>query len=569
MSRDPAPVAGSAAIDLATAHARFAKAAIGIYLAVAALAVALLVVTLAADRRHDENQLRRRLLLETDVRAHALAKHLGLLVGELRRLGLREEMNPGDHDLEPERSLLQLSHEKSAFFNVGVALLGHDGHVLWGEPQGFLAPGTSFVDKPWYAAMREQHATRIVPVSPDRPDALLYVLSPILRDGHYAGALLGAVDLVRSDAMDLGVAASAHVLTVLAARDGTVIYPATPPAFSSDPEWQESCRRAGWEPSLDEPVVAGRPMVTASAPVLGTDLLFVSLVPERGLFAEARHRMETRVGLGLLLALAPLGLLIVLLQRSLAIFRRSEEVAVREQRLRLLGEASNLIAHEVKNSLNGLSMGLELMLREPASPGARERITKEMRGEIAHLADFTTGLMAFSKGIVPRPVELDLGALLGQVTALVREASEELGASLEMVLPEHSVAIRADPALLRVAVSNLVGNALDAVASRHDPEAARIVITLRVVDSRIEIRVADNGPGVSEGMLPRLFEPFQTGKPSGVGIGLALARKIAVAHGGDLRLVEPDEVGTGATFVLSLPYPQIPQHEASDSEERP
>lgn len=567
MSHSPDPAEGRATIDLATAHARFAKAAIGIYLAVAALAVALLVITLATDRRHDENQLRRRLVLETDVRAHALAKHLGLLVSELRRLGLREEMDPGDHDLGPERSLLQLSHEKSAFFNVGVALLGRDGRVLWAEPQGFLATGKSFANKPWYAEMLEQHATRIVPVAPDRPDALLYMLSPIVRDERYAGALLGAVDLVSSDAMDLGLAANAHALTVLATRDGTVIYPAVPPPFSQDPEWRESCRRAGWEPSLDEPTVQGRRMIAAAAPVLGTDLLFVSLVPERGLFAEARHRMEARVGLGLLLALAPLGLLIVLLQRSLAIFRKSEETAVREQRLRLLGEASNLIAHEVKNSLNGLSMGLELMLREPASPGARERITKEMRGEIAHLADFTTGLMAFSKGIVPRPIELDLCELLTQVTALVREASEELGASLEMVLPDHSVPVRADPALLRVAISNLVGNALDAVASRHDPEAARIVIALDLGPNHIEVRVADNGPGVSEDMLPRLFEPFQTGKPSGVGIGLALAKKIALAHGGDLRLIQLGaDDGAGATFVLSLPRSrEIHEH----TEERP
>jgi signal transduction histidine kinase len=70
------------------------------------------------------------------------------------------------------------------------------------------------------------------------------------------------------------------------------------------------------------------------------------------------------------------------------------------------------------------------------------------------------------------------------------------------------------------------------------------------------VRVSDNGRGVSASMRPRLFEPFQTEKPNGVGIGLALARKIARAHGGDLVLDEaghPRRAFPGASFVLTLP----------------
>jgi signal transduction histidine kinase len=64
------------------------------------------------------------------------------------------------------------------------------------------------------------------------------------------------------------------------------------------------------------------------------------------------------------------------------------------------------------------------------------------------------------------------------------------------------------------------------------------------------VRVSDNGPGVPAELRARLFEPFVTGKPSGVGIGLALSRRIALAHGGDLAL-EPG--GAGASFLLTLP----------------
>ena len=65
-----------------------------------------------------------------------------------------------------------------------------------------------------------------------------------------------------------------------------------------------------------------------------------------------------------------------------------------------------------------------------------------------------------------------------------------------------------------------------------------------------QVRVLDNGPGVSPQVRPRLFEPFVTGKPSGVGIGLALSRNIARAHGGELAL---QDGAAGATFVLTMP----------------
>src|SRR5262249_33806377 len=132
---------GEGAADLAAAHARFARAVIAIYVATAAVAVALFVISLATDLRHQRDEARATLLLGTQMRAHHLARHFGLLSEEVRRLGLRSEVDLSDQNFEPERALLDHSHGQSPFFNRGVAILDADGHVVWSQPASFLPLG--------------------------------------------------------------------------------------------------------------------------------------------------------------------------------------------------------------------------------------------------------------------------------------------------------------------------------------------------------------------------------------------------------------------------------------------
>ena len=120
---------------------------------------------------------------------------------------------------------------------------------------------------------------------------------------------------------------------------------------------------------------------------------------------------------------------------------------------------------------------------------------------------------------------------------------------LEIVPFPAPVGVKADPALVHVAVANLVSNAIDA-AAEGDSGAPCVRVVVDRLGERARVRVVDNGPGVAEGLTDRLFEPFVSAKPNGVGIGLALSRNIARSHGGDLVLEgSPD----GAAFCLSLP----------------
>ena len=208
---------------LGAAHTRFARAVMSIYLCTAAVAVALLVSTLYTDLSHEQATARDMLSLETQVRAHYLGRHLQLLADELTRLGLRSEVDLLDENMEPERTLLRLSHEKSTFFNVGVAILGTDGTLLWSEPQTLMGLGPTPVWGRLVSALRNTHAIQVVPAQgQNAKTSVLYVASPILRSGQFTGALIGAIDLVSGGALE---GRSRETLVALVTRDGAVVHP--------------------------------------------------------------------------------------------------------------------------------------------------------------------------------------------------------------------------------------------------------------------------------------------------------------------------------------------------------
>jgi len=165
------------------------------------------------------------------------------------------------------------------------------------------------------------------------------------------------------------------------------------------------------------------------------------------------------------------------------------------------------------------------------------------------LSDFTTELLSFSKGVVPRPVSLDLSEFVPKVANLARETAADRGVRLDVVPAEERVRVKVDPSLVHVVVANLVGNALDfALLGRDGPP--RVIVGIDAGGGQARVHVIDNGPGVAGAVRARIFEPFVTGRPNGVGIGLALSRKIARAHGGDLTL---EDTVAGASFRLTLP----------------
>src|SRR5262249_42710776 len=117
---------------------------------------------------------------------------------------------------------------------------------------------------------QEDPAFRIVPVQPDRPDSVLYVVSPLIQGQEFTGALLGAVDLARGQPLAPETATS-RLLVVVATADGEVVYPPVPPDFAAGGPWRALFAKPVTEPFTVRISLNGAPTIVASSPVAGSE----------------------------------------------------------------------------------------------------------------------------------------------------------------------------------------------------------------------------------------------------------------------------------------------------------
>jgi signal transduction histidine kinase len=216
---------------------------------------------------------------------------------------------------------------------------------------------------------------------------------------------------------------------------------------------------------------------------------------------------------------------------------RRLESSVREmQALADLGQMAAGIAHELRNSLGTILGYLKLARRQP-DESRREDKLAEAEEEGRRLSESIAALLNFAK-----PVEIDreiveLSSLLAAVVK--RLAIEDRGIELRLTTPPAEV--EGDAALLGSVFENLVRNAVEAL---EDTEHPVLSVESKEDSEGVLVIVEDNGCGIRDELLPGVFLPFRSGKASGTGLGLALARKIVLLHGGSIELVSRDGVGT-------------------------
>jgi len=225
--------------------------------------------------------------------------------------------------------------------------------------------------------------------------------------------------------------------------------------------------------------------------------------------------------------------------------------AVEKQDLlaRLLGR----LAHEIRNPLSSLDIHVQLLEEDLAKLAPETRKPLNPRLEIIHgeLHRLESIVERFLRLAGPSALELEpvkILKIVAHVCDLLRaEASTrqiEITSQIENDLPS----VTADPVRLTQALMNLVINAVQAVEKNG---RVQVSATKSTTGDTLVLQVQDNGPGIPANKLEEVFDPYFTTKPEGIGLGLWIARQIAVAHGGTLR-TENAPVG-GAIFTLLLP----------------
>ena len=216
-----------------------------------------------------------------------------------------------------------------------------------------------------------------------------------------------------------------------------------------------------------------------------------------------------------------------------------------------LGELSAGVAHELRNSLASLSGWLSLARRRlPARAAGAEAddaeaddCLAEAERETTQLARVVEEFLAFARPGTRRLERMDLAAVVAR--AAHDPALGEVGVELALA---PGALLDGDPELLERALRNLVTNA--AQAERAAGRSGPLAISLAAADGDWRIAIEDRGAGVPAAVRERLFEPFVSGRPGGAGLGLALARRIVVLHGGEVRLGDRPGGGTRAEVLL-------------------
>jgi signal transduction histidine kinase len=218
-----------------------------------------------------------------------------------------------------------------------------------------------------------------------------------------------------------------------------------------------------------------------------------------------------------------------------------------------LGHLASGIAHEIRNPLNTIALAVDYLGRRfaPTEETNRREFTKtteSLREEIARLNSLITNFLAYGKPLELNPTSWD-------AAALIRSIAEDLGpeAALRHVnidVEGDGGEIVGDRGLLKSAFLNVALNALQMM-----PAGGRLKISLAGAPDRLKIRFDDSGPGIVPENLAKIFEPYFSTRDAGVGLGLAMTRKIVANHGGELLASNRREGGSRFEFVL----PRSPQ----------
>lgn len=266
-----------------------------------------------------------------------------------------------------------------------------------------------------------------------------------------------------------------------------------------------------------------------------------------------------------------LGLLLVGVGGAVAIFwiqarhlaeRRALEAAMaREQRLSAVGNLAAGVAHEIRNPLNAISIGLQRLRREfpPADPGPRveyTRFTQIMQSEISRLNDIVNRFLSLARPALHSVNEEPLAPLLRELVTLLSSQAAAQQVQLVEKLNLGGATIRMDRQQLTQAFMNVLLNALQAMPTGGTATIQADVAAVQDGnpigrESVARIRITDTGPGIPAENLDRLFDPYFTTKDAGTGLGLALTHKIIQDHHGSIRA--ESQAGAGATFVIALP----------------
>ncbi len=247
---------------------------------------------------------------------------------------------------------------------------------------------------------------------------------------------------------------------------------------------------------------------------------------------------------------------ILAFERDITERKRAEETLQRAEQLKVAGDLAAGLTHELKNSLAGIKVSIEVLLDELVLSEDDRNVMTNMISEVRRIELLMRDLLNFARPARPHLAVVDINTVLetAMMFSLPQALAPSLNGSIHVVkvFDDHLPKTMADPMQLQQVFMNLLLNAVEAM-----PEGGTLTVRTwyEPSENSIHMSIADTGKGIDEEMVGKIFEPFFTTKPKGTGLGLPITKQLIEQHGGVLRL-ENNTAG-GVTFSMIFPVKDV------------
>ncbi len=339
-------------------------------------------------------------------------------------------------------------------------------------------------------------------------------------------------------------------------QSGTLVWRAAPNADSIKPPGPPELPSSTLQlPPSDptQPRNGGRVEVREAIGDLGTLRIGLSEDKLHERSAALRQDLLRQVVWILFVSFLVLVSVYVIFVQLLARARRLEQKAEEADQLATLGTLAAGLAHEIRNPLNSLNLNMQLLeeeMREAGPIPTGRRLLGITRQELGRLERLVTDFLLYAKPRPPELREVPAADLLARVRDVL--AGELAARSLDLTIDDESggVRVRADRGQMIQLLLNLVQNAI--LATEESGRPPRVALRARRRAGQVVLSVEDNGVGIPPEEQRRVFELFYSTRKGGTGLGLAVAERIAKAHGGAIELRSVPGVGTEVAVALPV-----------------
>ena len=245
----------------------------------------------------------------------------------------------------------------------------------------------------------------------------------------------------------------------------------------------------------------------------------------------------------------------ILLIQDVTSARALQAHVSRHQRLHSMGEMAASLAHQIRTPLASDLLYVSQLNTDKLNKEKREKFVAKALNSLNHLEGLVKDMLQYARGGKGSEQRIELSELFAQLEKNIETqvACSESHVVFEPV--DDGLVIMGDKDVLLTALQNLIGNAID-VVGKH---ATIQVLVNKLSEKQVDLVVVDSGPGVEPELLEKIFEPFYTRRAKGTGLGLAVVRAIAEAHGGKAWV--KSIVGHGSRFGIRLPLMSVKEGE--------